>query len=79
MRAVKTVISAAGNLKRENPDMNEVIYNGILYIQISVLYPFLLNVKATIKIKLHHNNPLTKLTCIVTNKFTHWSKMIRIC
>lgn len=24
MRAVKTVISAAGNLKRENQDMNEV-------------------------------------------------------
>lgn len=33
MRAVKTVISAAGNLKRENPNMNEVrnavfVYDG---------------------------------------------------
>lgn len=48
MRAVKTVISAAGNLKRENSDMNEVINNGTLYIQVATLYPFLLNVKATI-------------------------------
>ena len=30
MRAVKTVISAAGNLKRENPEMSEVI--GVLLI-----------------------------------------------
>ena len=28
MRAVKTVISAAGNIKREYPDMNEVIELG---------------------------------------------------
>ena len=28
MRAVKTVISAAGNIKREYPDMNEVIKLG---------------------------------------------------
>lgn len=27
MRAVKTVISAAGNLKRENPEMSEVKFD----------------------------------------------------
>lgn len=79
MRAVKTVISAAGNLKRENPDMNEVIFNSTLYIQVAVLYPFLLNFKTTIKIKLYHQNPLTKMTHIVTNNFTHLYKIIGIC
>lgn len=36
MRAVKTVISAAGNLKRENPEMSEV--TGFLPHHWTVLY-----------------------------------------
>lgn len=31
MRAVKTVISASGNLKRENPNMNEVRNASFVY------------------------------------------------
>jgi len=32
MRAVKTVISAAGNIKREYPDMNEVLLVNKMYM-----------------------------------------------
>jgi hypothetical protein len=32
MRAVKTVISAAGNLKRENPDMEEVEVHSVFLV-----------------------------------------------
>lgn len=35
MRAVKSVISAAGNLKRQNPDMNEVKLNRIKRMALS--------------------------------------------
>lgn len=39
MRAVKTVISTAGNLKRENPDMDEV---NVLVLHTAIdLGPFL--------------------------------------
>lgn len=49
MRAVKTVISAAGNLKRENPNMNEVmiktsktnfaLLNSTLFCSLTVFFP----------------------------------------
>ena len=38
MRAVKTVISAAGNLKRENPDMSEVMK--VAVYSINFVLPF---------------------------------------
>jgi hypothetical protein len=39
MRAVKTVISAAGNIKREYPDLDEVKYD--LRVKVSVMLKFM--------------------------------------
>lgn len=37
MRAVKTVISAAGNLKRENSNMNEVpLFFSCVYLEVDL-------------------------------------------
>jgi len=41
MRAVKTVISAAGNLKRENPDMSEVLKIDIYLNNFKINFTFL--------------------------------------